>query len=318
MENNNIEKTENTENTAEVMEVAAEPEVNAAPPKKPNKVIQVLDSCLCAYLLIIIGQIFGAIAIVLPFALINIEDEAVSGAISTGVSYFVFIGIWITAFVWFTISKKDSHLKAAMWKGMKGNSIKMLLIGLLLGLVMNSGCILAAILHKDISLSFDSFRPVSFILIFICVFIQSSAEEIITRGFLYDRLKNTFASPWPAIIGNALFFSVIHIFNDGVTFFALLNIFIIGVLCSLIVYYFDSIWCVMAFHTAWNFNQNIIFGLPNSGMASSYSVMKLGGEGSVSFAYDPVFGVEGTAASTVLLVAACVVIYLIGRKRKVS
>ena len=44
---------------------------------------------------------------------------------------------------------------------------------------------------------------------------------------------------------------------------------------SLMVYYMDSLWCAFAVHTAWNFTQNILFGLPNSGINVPYSVFKL-------------------------------------------
>ena len=99
------------------------------------------------------------------------------------------------------------------------------------------------------------------------------------------------------------------------TILSLVNIFLVGILFSLLVYYMDSIWCAFALHTAWNFTQNIIFGLPNSGMTVPYSVFKLDAATAAnSFAYDVGFGIEGTIFADIVLLAACIIIYLWGRK----
>ena len=80
------------------------------------------------------------------------------------------------------------------------------------------------------------------------------------------------------------------------------------------VYYMDSLWCAFAVHTAWNFTQNILLGLPSSGINVPYSVYKLNAATARdSFAYNVGFGIEGTAADIVLL-AACVLLYFWGRK----
>ncbi len=48
----------------------------------------------------------------------------------------------------------------------------------------------------------------------------------------------------------------------------------------------------MAMHTAWNFMQNIVLGLPNSGANVPYSIFKLEEGASNSFFYDTGFGIE--------------------------
>ena len=125
----------------------------------------------------------------------------------------------------------------------------------------------------------------------------------------------SFKKPAVAIIGNALLFALLHLANAGVTALSILNILAVGILFSFVVYYIDSLWCAMAIHAAWNFTQNIIFGLPNSGMISSYSVFQLDAESaSNSFAYDVGFGIEGTLFASILIILACIGIYAWGRK----
>ena len=94
---------------------------------------------------------------------------------------------------------------------------------------------------------------------------------------------------------NALVFMALHMGNPGVTNLGLLQVFLIGVLFSLIVYYWDSLWTVIWAHTAWNFSQSIVFGLPNSGIVSKYSVFKLeAASARDGIFYNTSFGVEGS------------------------
>ena len=81
------------------------------------------------------------------------------------------------------------------------------------------------------------------------------------------------------------------------------------------VYYFDSFWCASAAHLAWNYMQNIVLGLPNSGVVSVVSIFKLtAGNGRSSFAYDPNFGIEGTILSVIVQILVCIGIYYWGSR----
>ena len=128
-------------------------------------------------------------------------------------------------------------------------------------------------------------------------------------------MRRSYKNPVVAIVGNSLLFALLHLANHGVTILSVLNIFLVGILFSLMVYYMDSLWCAFAVHTAWNFTQNILFGLPNSGINVPYSVFKLNaGTARDSFAYNVGFGIEGTVFADIVLLAACVLLYLWGRK----
>jgi len=192
----------------------------------------------------------------------------------------------------------------------------MLLLGFLLGFLLNAFCILIASLHGDIQLTFYGIEPISLILIFVMVFIQSSAEELICRGYLYQKLLHRYHHPMIAMVGNAALFAVLHLLNNGVTVLSVINIFLCGMAFSLLVYATDSLWIAMAAHTAWNFTQNIIFGLPNSGIKPAYSMFLLNQNSARnSFAYDTGFGIEGTLVVTILFMLICIVLYLYSKKR---
>ena len=263
---------------------------------------------LITMVLVILGQSLGSFLGLIPFT-------SSTGAAMTATMYFLFIGIWILTILYLRFTKKNRPILKAIGRQAKGNNWKNLLLGFAIGFGLNGLCILVAWLHNDISLYYDSFHPLYFVMIFIAVFVQSSAEELVCRGFLYQRLRRSYKSPAVAIIGNSLLFALMHLTNDGVTALSVLNIFVVGILFSLMVYYMDSIWCAMAVHAAWNFTQNIMFGLPNSGMVVPYSVFRLDAStASDSFAYNVGFGIEGTLFADIVLILACVAICLWGRK----
>ena len=270
------------------------------------------DNILVLYFLVLVimlpGEILGSFIQFIPF-MIN-TDIGITISL-----YLSFIGIWILAILYMRFTKKNRPILKILGRSVAGNTLGNFLIGIGMGFGLNGICILAAWLHKDIVLYYDTFQPVCLLIIFIAVFVQSSAEELLCRGFLYQRLMRSYKSPVVAIVGNALLFALMHLLNDGVTALSILNIFAVGILFSFMVYYMDSIWCAMAVHTAWNFTQNIIFGLPNSGMVSPYSVFRLDAStANNSFVYNVGFGIEGTLLADVVLIFACICMYLWGRK----
>ena len=119
--------------------------------------------------------------------------------------YFTFTGIWIVTLLYLVLTKKNKPILKALGTKMKGNNIKLLFLGFLIGFGTNAICILAAWLHGDIYLYYDSFPVIKMLALFIVVFIQSSAEELLCRGVLYQRLRGSVCrhlSDCPRVDGN--------------------------------------------------------------------------------------------------------------------
>lgn len=282
-----------------------------------KKVRALLISCGEACIMIMLGQILGMFIMGFISGILNIfiYDIDTSDIWQTTVDYGFFIGIWLVTLLILKVSKKKRPILQAVNTKTDGNNIFKFMFGILTGFVLNGVCILVAWIHGDIVIYFESFRPLSFVLIFAMVLIQSSAEELICRGFLYQMLIKNFKNPAVAIVGNSLLFASLHLGNNGITVLSFIDICLSGILFSLMVYYMDSLWCAFAGHTAWNFTQAIIFGLPNSGNPAVYSVFKIDSDNSRnSFAYNVIFGIEGTVFSVIVLALACVALYLWGRK----
>ena len=61
----------------------------------------------------------------------------------------------------------------------------------------------------------------------------------------------------------------------------------------------------------WNFTQDYIFGLPNSGTPSEFSLMNTTVKGS-GFFYDKTFGIEGSWFAVILISMVAVVVFFVG------
>ena len=267
------------------------------------------------YLLIVAGQILGANLV--SFAGQMIPSIAATDAWRTSNLYLRFVGIWVVTLLLLALIPYNRPMLKALGKKLKGNTLKMFGVGLAIGLGMNLLCALLAILNGDIALTFHSFRPVSFLLIFVAVLIQSAAEELLCRVYMYQRLLRFGCKPIVAAVINASFFAIVHLGNPGVTPISVVSLFLSGMLLSAMVVYMDSPWAAMACHAGWNFCQNILLGLPNSGTVVPYSVFKLDAAAATdSFAYSVSFGLEGAMTACIIHVVAIGLIVWWGTRRK--
>ena len=267
------------------------------------------------YLLIVAGQILGANLVY--FAGQMIPSIAATDAWRTSNLYLRFVGIWVVTLLLLALIPYNRPMLKALGKKLKGNTLKMFGVGLAIGLGMNLLCALLAMVNGDIALTFHSFRPVSFLLIFAAVLIQSAAEELLCRVYMYQRLLRFGCKPIVAAVINASFFAIVHLGNPGVTPLSVVSLFLSGMLLSAMVVYMDSPWAAMACHAGWNFCQNILLGLPNSGNVVPYSVFKLDAAAATdSFAYSVSFGLEGAVTAVIIHVVVIGLIVWWGTRRK--
>ena len=226
------------------------------------------------------------------------------------------VGIWLILIPLCLIVKPFRSDLAMLSPRRRGNRPAMLLFGLTLGLLTNLAVAAAAMLSGSFQLEFVRLEPDWLLLLFLGVLVQSGAEELLCRMFLMSRLRQLFPkTPAVAILGNGLMFTALHLANNGINLPGMISLVATAVELSLVVYCFDSLWAAILAHTAWNFTQSIVLGLPNSGHVFSYSVYGLTDQGAAGFAYDPSFGLEGSAAACIVLVLCCVALFLLGRRK---
>ena len=295
----------------EQMPYAAQP-IQPAAPKKKLKRHFILWVPLIALAMILLGQILGSILVGLCAGVFlpNLSDGA-----KFLIQYLSFIGIDLLVILYCALCEKPvgRSFLGAKHGGMRGNTLGQFALGLLWGFVLNGVCILVAWLHKDLDFSVGRFDAVYMICALVSVCVQSGAEELVTRGYMMGALRERY-NVWVAIIVNSLFFGALHLLNTGITVLSFANIVLIGFAFSMLVYCFDSLWMCIALHTAWNFTQNFLFGLPNSGIVSQSSFLHLEAARHSVF-YDAVFGIEGTITAVIVVGLFTVLVIVRGRKK---
>jgi membrane protease YdiL (CAAX protease family) len=247
----------------------------------------------------------------LPIALLGIIPDEYNNALTEVlVEYMFYPGVTLISFIILFLFKENKDLRKVF--SLKNNKI---LYGLLIGFGLNAISVLLAYLFGYLKLAYSGFNIGLLLISFISVTIQSASEEVICRGYLMEKILKDYKSPLLAIMLNSLIFALFHIFNDGASIFSTYSIFVIGILFSLFAYYNGNIWESVAIHTMWNFTQNFIFGLPNSGYPAIYSIFKIT-EAKNGFAYNTVFGVESTITVLLLDILVIVIIQLLHKKNQ--
>ena len=276
-----------------------------------------LLAALCSFLLLIVGEGISTAA----FGLLNIEDKLIgwSGSDNVGTflgNYLYTFGVWVAFLLFAVIFKRNRPMLKALAPNKSLNNVKGILLGLLLGFGTNGFCVLMSYLTGDIKLSYNGLNWKLLIAFLICVFIQSSSEEVTDRIYLYQKLRRRYRNPLVAILVNSIVFMALHMANPGFTAIAGSQIFLVAIIFSMFVYYYDSVWVAFWFHAAWNYTQNIIFGLPNSGIVSEYSIFKLEAASARNgLFYNVNFGVEGSIGSSLVLIVVIIVLIVINRKK---
>lgn len=188
-------------------------------------------------------------------------------------------------------------------------------IGLLVGFVFFSVCVLLGLITGGLKFGgvSASFSIGFFILYLLGYMVQGMAEEVLCRGYFlcsYARRYPVYA----AVLANSLFFASLHLFNDGISVLAFINLVLFGVFASLYFVRRGSIWGIGAFHTIWNLVQGNFYGIKVSGMPL----------GNTLFVMEPVdgkglfnggdFGMEGSLICTLVYVIG--IIWLFTRRNK--
>lgn len=151
-----------------------------------NKIVDTLPVLyLETVILMVLGQFLGNFVLGIPVGIAYARNPEIlnSAFLNTTLMYVIFWGIWAVALFWIGIRKRNRPILQAVGTKPQGNNWKYLLFGLVLGFALNGFCILIAWLHHDIVLTYDAIHPLWFVVVFLTVFIQSSAEELLCRGF---------------------------------------------------------------------------------------------------------------------------------------
>lgn len=257
---------------------------------------------------IVIGIIVSAILQMVSGSFYQALNESISATIT---SNFSFLMIIIFLILYVKIFKKK-NLKDMLYLHKGRSKIKMVFAGILTGFVLCSIAIAVPVINGDIILKFNRFDILITPLVFLSIYIQSSAEEIVLRGYVYGSICQVYTE-WAAIILNSLVFSFLHLNNNGINLTGIINIILFGFLFSLLYSRTKSLEFVCGIHAMWGFTEEIIFGLPNSGKVFGMPVFCLV-ESRQALFYNEKFGIEANI-QTIFIALAVLAVLLYNRNK---
>lgn len=198
--------------------------------------------------------------------------------------------------------------RSKLWMKDK-NLLKNIGKGYAVGILLFVAFIGISIITKTITYGGRGSLPLIDVLLFIPAFgVQSFSEELLTRGLLQRVIKDRWGVV-PSILLPSAIFMALHLANNGINFFAIVNLVVVGILFALMVYSTGSLWYAGAAHAAWNYFQGVIFGQNVSGMGVADSVLKFTTIGTNEIMTGGKFGPEGTLTVAVILTMASIYYY---------
>lgn len=149
--------------------------------------------------------------------------------------------------------------------------LKEFIVGIVAGLiVMGLGYYLLSSLGQ---LSFQSinFDMQEILISFLLFTIVAIVEETLLRGYVLRNLMYSF-NKYIALILSSILFSLMHGFNPNIDTFALIELFLAGILLGQSYIHTKNLWFPIALHFSWNFFQTH-FGFNVSGQ-DTYSLIE--------------------------------------------
>ena len=104
-----------------------------------------------------------------------------------------------------------------------------------------------------------------------------------------------------------------NLFSYGLNVFFLINVFAIGFVFVLLMRRSGSFWFVCGVHFMWNFTQQYILGLPNSGLSPLGAIISASAS-SESIFFSVTYGLEGSLTATILFILLAVVLLIWEKK----
>ncbi len=180
-------------------------------------------------------------------------------------------------------------------------------VGWGLGIALVAIGFLLLLLIGSIQLQALNWNGYLFLGLLLLFLIQSAGEEVLVRGFLLPAIEHRLNTFWALFISSGIF-ALLHYFNPNVSYIAMANIFLGGLLMGLLFVYYRSIWASIGLHASWNFIQSVFFDFEVSGF-DVYSFIQFKDVGN-SLLNGGDFGYEGSIIAVALLAMVCAFILL--------
>lgn len=200
---------------------------------------------------------------------------------------------------------KSMGFNRRIWDYVTGAAAAVIMLAIIMGVT----CMTDAISYQGIGQNVD-YRFL--IALFGGLIVQSSAEEVLCRGFLMPSLLKKVSVP-AAIFFSSTAFVYPHIFTLVEADFpyaviGIINTYLVSFILSLLILRRSNIWIACGLHSVWNFLLYGVFGLTLSGSESSVSGLLCFQVNGSSILNGGIYGVEASIITTLVLAIALVLI----------
>lgn len=218
-----------------------------------------------------------------------------------GIMYLI-MGIGITLFTWLIrrfIDKKSFESLGFVRQGYSNEAG----LGFFCALALLGIGSILLIMAGYLSFVAVSFSAGPLLLEIVIMMIIAFVEELMFRGYLLNNLMKSM-NKWGALSITAALFSLFHGSNPDVTLFAVINIFLAGLLLGINYIFTRNLWFSIFFHFAWNYFQGPVLGYDVSGLKLT-SLLQQSMSGPKTWTGGS-FGFEGSLLCPLLFIAAIV------------
>lgn len=269
------------------------------------------------FILMILAMSFSHILIILVSNFIG-DGESLIRKLGENHEYAMIFNLWSTllvslvVYIFVKYYQKRTPASLGLVDDRKGKSyLKGLLIGS--GMIGTSFFFAYLLSGFRIRLNIENVDFRLFIFFVIGWIFQGFEEEFITRSVLMNYL-GALRNPKVGIIANSLIFSILHLGNSYFNLLAFVNIFLMGLVFSMLFYVGDSIYISAAAHSVWNFLQGNFFGINVSGIITSKNTIFLSESVGNKLISGGGFGIEASLVVTIVEILALYLLYKKARK----
>lgn len=169
----------------------------------------------------------------------------------------------------------------------------------------------------NIELTVCEISAESLLVYFATFILVSVSEELMVRGYVLNNLLAV-ANKYIALFISAVIFALLHSLNAGLTWLAMVNLFLAGVLLGSAYIFTKNLWFAFSLHLFWNFIQGPLLGYKVSGNTTDSYFCSLPSGNQYLSGGD--FGFEGSVVCSVLclLFTLVIVFYYEQKARKTS
>lgn len=259
-------------------------------------------SPITALVLMAVAETVGYFAF-MPLFFIFIDNAFVT--LSLELLAFAFISLAII--LWARFIEKSPWLGLGLTKR---RAFRDFILGWGIGAAMLITCVLLMWGFGAIRISSVQFSPQlfgEFLVLVLAWSVQGTTEELLTRGWMFSSLSAKHNIP-VGILVSSLFFTFLHLGNDGLSLIPLLDLTLFAILACLVMLKTGNLWIISGIHAAWNCFQGNVFAFPVSGSQTGQAFISVETSGP-DWLSGGAFGVEGSVIS--LLIQAGMISWLV-------